>query len=968
MAIYGFTTPNYYIKYKLYDQLNAINSTIFNSSYPFLVDKTLSATGLTYYDGRPNADIYPTTYADTKGTLIKVTPTILSDTNYFRKNTFVNLNSNGYYYKTLIVDLVPDEYFVIETYKSNTGLTFSSINTIYNLKDISDLLYDVYINEESSYYRVRDDNRRRDICNAYADFISSDINVIDYVTAFLLQDKDHKFILKIYDPENVSNGGVSRNPTVATLPAENITSMTASLYGQVLDTGGENITERGIYYGLTIIPDRKKIEASQLSPQPGEFFSNVGEYLSWLDPETTYYYKAYAINKGSAEKSFGNVLSFKTTAAVISAPMVVTIGLTKLNSHRITVSGEVTHDGYLPIISRGIVYEIGNVADPSTFLSGVTTTGQIGPYSCEITGLTHSTGYTYAAFATNSTGTSYGSTGYTTTSSPLSPVVNTGGNNATYDTINVIGQLISTDDETTTELGICMSSGTTTTPTISNTCITASISFSPYTCTFTGLTGNNTYYFRTYVKNAYYTAYGSTISVLTDNTPVDPTITINSTTPGVYDCVVITTITNGYLPLTSQKLYYSTTDPATTSDPYVDGVPSNPNGGTNTFTISSLSANMTYYILIKAINSLHTGTTTHNFTTNYLPILPTLDLPVINDITTTGATVYNGILNAGYATITAKGVAYNTTSSPTTPTIDGGTGTSDWMSYLTGLIPSTTYYVRTYATNSVDTGRSSPDVYFTTDSLPPPTNGTLSGITSNYWDGSLISNVVVDVLASDSSVKYGTSGVNGVYSIADVYGGPITGTSTTSYYDNMTKTDTITSNGLGMNFAMYHYTGTTSGITYDNCSNDPVSGVTITIQNNSTITNNNGEYSLTGQTGYVSINVIPPSMYNSNSIGGDIIKDSLSNYDITLIRNITTLNVTVVSGITSLSGATITLTDIYDTFILSGKTDINGLFTTYDAPIGLVLINIIIDIYNVNDKLTLIECSTNDLMLQILYQ
>jgi hypothetical protein len=86
--------------------------------------------------------MYDTTTGDTKGTLIKIIPNTPSDTNYFRKNTYVNLYKNAINYKTLIVDLVPNEYFVIETYKGNSFLeavitTGFDIKTIYNLLDIS---------------------------------------------------------------------------------------------------------------------------------------------------------------------------------------------------------------------------------------------------------------------------------------------------------------------------------------------------------------------------------------------------------------------------------------------------------------------------------------------------------------------------------------------------------------------------------------------------------------------------------------------------------------------------------------------------------------------------------------------------------------------------------------------------------------------------------------------------------------
>ena len=217
---YYFSTNNYYVKYKLFEQLNAINSSIFNISYQFLGSMSLTSftTGLTSFNVIQSSEylgMYP------KGTYIKITPTNPSDMYLFRKNTFVNLNST---YKTLIVDYIPNEYFIIETYKSNSGLTITNIDTMYLLTDISDLLYSVYKNDSNSWYRERDDDLRKNICNAYSRIIENDINITKYTTALLTQDDDHKFILEMYNPESLYNNGgnitISYDPNLVFKPIE----------------------------------------------------------------------------------------------------------------------------------------------------------------------------------------------------------------------------------------------------------------------------------------------------------------------------------------------------------------------------------------------------------------------------------------------------------------------------------------------------------------------------------------------------------------------------------------------------------------------------------------------------------------------------------------------------------------------------------------------------------------------------
>jgi hypothetical protein len=202
--ITGFTTNNHYVKYKLYEHLNYINSTIFNNSYSFLnsINITGFTTGFTVLNPAVQSSEYYDQYP--KGTYIKIIPENSSDMNFFKKNTFVNLNG---LYKTLIVDYQPNEYFIIETYKQDSGLTITSIENIYTLTGISEMLYYIYINEENDWYRKKDDSLRKSICVAYSRIIENDINITKYTTALLTQDNKHKFILEMYNPENLYNNG-----------------------------------------------------------------------------------------------------------------------------------------------------------------------------------------------------------------------------------------------------------------------------------------------------------------------------------------------------------------------------------------------------------------------------------------------------------------------------------------------------------------------------------------------------------------------------------------------------------------------------------------------------------------------------------------------------------------------------------------------------------------------------------------
>lgn len=101
-------------------------------------------------------------------------------------------------------------------------------------------------------------------------------------------------------------------------------------------------------------------------------------------------------------------------------------------------------------------------------------------------------------------------------------------------------------------------------------------------------------------------------------------------------------------------------------------------------------------------------------------VVPTLTTTAASAITQTTATSGGTSINAGGGTITAKGVCWSTSTNPTiaNSNTNNGTGTANFTSSITGLLPNTTYYVRAYATNSAGTGYGN-QISFTT--LPLPT-------------------------------------------------------------------------------------------------------------------------------------------------------------------------------------------------------------------------------------------------------
>lgn len=84
------------------------------------------------------------------------------------------------------------------------------------------------------------------------------------------------------------------------------------------------------------------------------------------------------------------------------------------------------------------------------------------------------------------------------------------------------------------------------------------------------------------------------------------------------------------------------------------------------------------------------------------PVIATLTTTAASGITSTTAISGGTISSDGRAGITARGVCWSTSTSPTVENnkTNDGTGTGSFVSSLTGLTAGTTYYIRAYATNS----------------------------------------------------------------------------------------------------------------------------------------------------------------------------------------------------------------------------------------------------------------------------
>lgn len=128
------------------------------------------------------------------------------------------------------------------------------------------------------------------------------------------------------------------------------------------------------------------------------------------------------------------------------------------------------------------------------------------------------------------------------------------------------------------------------------------------------------------------------------------------------------------------------------------------NTGAYSLSLTGLSPNTTYYVRSYVSNGVGTNYgADRSFTTLEAPTVTTA---AATNVAGTTATANGNLTNNGNPDVTEKGFVYGTASSPTTAnfkSIVAGSATGAYSSNLTGLTPSTLYYLRSYAINSTGT-------------------------------------------------------------------------------------------------------------------------------------------------------------------------------------------------------------------------------------------------------------------------
>jgi M6 family metalloprotease-like protein len=188
------------------------------------------------------------------------------------------------------------------------------------------------------------------------------------------------------------------SPTVSTNNITGITATSATGGGNVTADGGASVTQRGIAYATTQNPTTSNTVVYS-GTGTGSYTSN----MAGLNPETTYYVRAFATNTYGT--SYGTQKSF-TTSAATTTPTVTTTEVTNIAATTANTGGNVTSDGGASVTSRGVVYA--TTQNPTTANNSVSGGSGTGSFNVTLSSLSPNTTYYVRAFAVNSQGTAYG--------------------------------------------------------------------------------------------------------------------------------------------------------------------------------------------------------------------------------------------------------------------------------------------------------------------------------------------------------------------------------------------------------------------------------------------------------------------------------------------------------------------------------------------------------------------------------
>jgi hypothetical protein len=387
------------------------------------------------------------------------------------------------------------------------------------------------------------------------------------------------------------------------------------------------------------------------------------------------------------EVKTGEINGVTSVAVQVSATLISLGGATTVTEY-----GHCWSVSPYPVISNNKT-SLGSTNAPKSFTSA-------------LTGLNANTPYYVRAYAVNSAGTGYGEQiSFTTARNTTLPTVSTVSySNVTHNSATVSGTVSDDGGAGVTERGICYS--TSSSPTASLTGIINGSGTGSFNCTLTGLSAGTTYYVRAYAINSVGMAYGEQISFTTAKNITVPVVETGSCFDVSNNSVTVSGAVSddGGANVTQRGICYSGFQYPTINSDKVSG-----GSGTGSFdcTLTGLSENHIYYARAYATNSAGTAYGEQiSFVTAKDITVPVVETGIYPFVWSNSAIVFGAVTDDGGSSVTRRGICYSISPYPdinNSSSINEGSGTGSFSCTMSGLYENTTYYVRAYASNRVGT-------------------------------------------------------------------------------------------------------------------------------------------------------------------------------------------------------------------------------------------------------------------------